>query len=90
MDAVILAGGMGERLQAVISDVPKPMAPVGGRPFLERVMNYWLREKINRFILCVGFKHNLIEKHFGSGQSMLHIVNLFPAKVRGKTCRFFF
>ena len=66
MDAVILAGGMGERLQSVVSDVPKPIAPVGGRPFLEYVMDYWLREKISRFILCVGFKHNLIEKHFRS------------------------
>ena len=34
MEAVVLAGGLGTRLRSVVSDVPKPMAPVGGRPFL--------------------------------------------------------
>ncbi len=65
MEAIILAGGKGERLQSVVSDVPKPMAPIHARPFLEWLMDYWMGEKVDRFILAVGYKFDLIQKHFG-------------------------
>jgi len=62
---VVLAGGFGTRLASVVSDVPKPMAPVAGRPFLERLLDRLARQGIRRVILAVGYKHEVIEAHFG-------------------------
>jgi len=56
MQAIILAGGKGTRLRAEVPDLPKPLAPVGGRPFLEHQMAYWISQGVNRFILSVGYK----------------------------------
>ena len=63
--AVILAGGLGTRLRSEVADVPKPMAPVGGRPFLEHQMQFWIGQGIKRFILSVGYKRDVIMSHFG-------------------------
>lgn len=65
MEAIILAGGRGERLNTVVPDVPKPMAPIKGRPFLEHLMDYWIGQGISRFVVAVGHKHELIEKRLG-------------------------
>lgn len=64
--AIILAGGKGTRLQSVVSEVPKPMAPINGRPFLEIQIKYWISQGINNFILSVGYKNEIIVNHFGS------------------------
>ena len=64
--AIILAGGKGTRLQSVVSEVPKPMAPINGVPFLEIQINYWISQGINNFILSVGYKNEIIVNHFGS------------------------
>ncbi len=54
MCAAVLAGGVGTRLRPVIGDMPKPLAPVNGRPFLEYQLG-WLRSQgIECVILCVG------------------------------------
>lgn len=65
MEAVVLAGGFGTRLRAAVADVPKPLAPVGGRPFLERLLDYWIAQGVHRAVLAIGYMHELIEKHFG-------------------------
>lgn len=66
-EAIILAGGFGTRLQGVIGkDIPKPMAPVSGRPFLEYLLTYLNKAGVSRAILATGFKHEVIEDHFGS------------------------
>lgn len=64
--AVILAGGLGTRLRGVVSDVPKPMAPVRGRPFLEHQMDFWVGQGIERFVLAVSYRHDIITGHFGA------------------------
>jgi D-glycero-alpha-D-manno-heptose 1-phosphate guanylyltransferase len=66
MEALVLAGGFGTRLQAALSGVPKPMAPIGGKPFLEFLLEYLTRFPITHFILCTGYKHEIIEKYFGT------------------------
>ena len=66
MEAIVLAGGMGTRLKSVVSDIPKPMAPVGGRPFLEYILNYLSRSGFNKVVLSVGFKWETIENYFGN------------------------
>ena len=65
MEAVVLAGGLGTRLRAAVNDVPKPMAPVQGRPFLERLLDYWIGQGVRRAILAVGYMHDTIRRHFG-------------------------
>lgn len=65
MEAIVLAGGLGTRLRPVVSDVPKPMAPVNGRPFLERLLAYWIGQGVRRFVLSVGYLAERISGHFG-------------------------
>jgi D-glycero-alpha-D-manno-heptose 1-phosphate guanylyltransferase len=64
-EAIILAGGFGTRLQSVVSDVPKPMAPVAGRPFLAWQLDYLIQQNVSRFILSVGYKAEKIREYFG-------------------------
>lgn len=71
--AIILAGGLGTRLRSVVADVPKPMAPINGRPFLELLMDYWIGQGITRFILSVGYQHATITEHFGSTYRRVHL-----------------
>ncbi|WP_304236650.1 HAD-IIIA family hydrolase [Jiulongibacter sediminis] len=65
-EAIILAGGKGTRLQAVVSDVPKPMAPIGEKPFLFYQMKYLISRGIDRIILSVGYKSEVISDYFGN------------------------
>ena len=63
--AVILAGGLGTRLRSAVPDLPKPMAPISGRPFLEYQLDYWISQGVSRFVLSVGYRHEAITAHFG-------------------------
>ncbi|MFT7588990.1 MAG: D-glycero-alpha-D-manno-heptose 1-phosphate guanylyltransferase [Limisphaerales bacterium] len=72
-EAVVLAGGMGTRLKSVISDLPKPMAPVAGRPFLEHVLDELLIQGIEKAILAVGYKADMIREHFGTSYKGMEI-----------------
>lgn len=60
----MLAGGFGTRLQAVVNDVPKSMALVNGRPFLEYLLDYLILQDVGRVILSVGYKREAIMDHF--------------------------
>jgi D-glycero-alpha-D-manno-heptose 1-phosphate guanylyltransferase len=64
--AIILAGGMGTRLRSVVPDLPKPMAPINGRPFIEYQLDYWIGQGVDRFVLSVGYKKEAIMEYFGS------------------------
>jgi len=65
MQALILAGGFGSRLQSVVSDLPKPMATVAGRPFLEFILDHCLKFGYEEITLSVGYKAEYIIQHFG-------------------------
>lgn len=65
MEVIVLAGGLGTRLQAVISDVPKPMAPVAGRPFLQILLEYLVKQGAERLLLSVGHMSSIITDFFG-------------------------
>jgi D-glycero-alpha-D-manno-heptose 1-phosphate guanylyltransferase len=65
MEAIVLAGGFGTRLRSVVDDVPKPMAPVGGRPFLAFVLDQLADAGFETAILAVGYRHEAISSHFG-------------------------
>lgn len=66
MECAILAGGLGTRLRSVAKECPKPMAKVHGRPFLEYLMDYWVTQGVNHFILSVGYLHEQIIDYFGN------------------------
>lgn len=64
-EAIILAGGRGTRLRTVISDVPKPLAPVAGRPFLAWVLDHLAAVGMRRCILATGYMAEAVEKQVG-------------------------
>jgi histidinol-phosphate phosphatase family protein len=65
---LILAGGLGTRLQQVLKNVPKPLAPIDGRPFLEYQIEYLKNQGFTEFTLLTGHLSAKIEKHFGDGK----------------------
>jgi D-glycero-alpha-D-manno-heptose 1-phosphate guanylyltransferase len=64
--AIILAGGFGTRIKHLLGDLPKPMAPVNGRPFLEWVVRWLAAQHVRRVVLSTGYMTEVIEKHFHS------------------------
>lgn len=68
MKALILAGGFGTRLKDVLKDVPKPMAPVMGKPFLEYQIRLLREQGINEIILGVYHMSDQIKSYFGNGK----------------------
>ncbi|HYZ51159.1 MAG TPA: sugar phosphate nucleotidyltransferase, partial [Nitrososphaeraceae archaeon] len=70
MKAVILAAGLGTRLQPYTFFIPKPMLPLGNKPLLEHIID-WLKtssgERINNVVLCVSYLHRTIEDYFEDG-----------------------
>lgn len=62
-DAIILAGGLGMRLRSVVSDTPKCMAPVAGKPFLHYVINILQKNGVENFIFSVGYMYEVIERY---------------------------
>ncbi len=64
IDAVILAGGLGTRLQTVVSDRPKPLATIQDRPFLDLLVDDLLHQGLRRFVLCISHQREQIVAHF--------------------------
>jgi NDP-sugar pyrophosphorylase family protein len=64
----ILAGGLGTRLGALTRDLPKPMIPIAGRPFLEFVIDSFRQRGLKQIVLLTGHRGEIIEKHFGDGR----------------------
>lgn len=74
MEAIVLAGGFGTRLAHIVSDVPKPMAPVCGKPFLQYILDDLANQKVSRVILAVGYKAECIESFFGNAYRGMELV----------------
>ncbi|MFK0442586.1 nucleotidyltransferase family protein [Campylobacter jejuni] len=64
MQAIILCGGLGARLKSVIKDIPKPMAPINNKPFLEFIFEYLKKQGIKEVILAVSYKYEVIKEYF--------------------------
>ena len=71
--AVILAGGFGTRLSHVVSDVPKPMAPINNIPFLEYIINQLQNQDFDNFVFLTGYKYEIIEEYFKGLNNTLFI-----------------
>lgn len=84
--AVILAGGLGTRLRSAVPDLPKPMAPISGRPFLEHQLDYWIKQGVSHFVLSVGYRHEVIVDHFGDrykGAKLDYVIEETPLGTGG-------
>jgi len=65
-EAIVLAGGLGTRLRSEIGEFPKPLAPINDEPFLTHVFKYLQKNGINKVVLSVGYKWELIEAKYGN------------------------
>lgn len=63
-EVILLAGGPGVRLQDVIRGIPKPMADINGKPFLWYVLSYLAKQGVNKIIMAIGYKHEIIKEYF--------------------------
>ncbi|MDP3789644.1 MAG: nucleotidyltransferase family protein [Candidatus Omnitrophota bacterium] len=63
-DVVILCGGFGKRLRSVVGDRPKSMAEIGERPFLDLLIERTVSFGFKRFILCAGYRSDVLEKYY--------------------------
>lgn len=68
IQVVILAGGYGTRLRSIVSDRPKCMALIQGKPFLEYQIKFLMSHGLTNFIICSGYKHEHISEYFGDGR----------------------
>lgn len=83
MEAIVLAGGFGTRLRQVVPDLPKPMAPIAGRPFLEILLKTLARKGFTRVVLSLGFMSEKIIAHFGNNYEGMELVYEVEAQPLG-------
>jgi len=68
--ALLLVGGRGTRLSSIVPSKPKPLAPVGDRPFLELLIRQLKIQNIRKVVLCTGYQAEQIEQTFGDGSKL--------------------
>ena len=64
--AVILAGGFGTRIKDLLGDLPKPMVPVNGKPFIEWIIRWLKAQGVRDIIISAGYRSEALEKHFST------------------------
>src|SRR5215470_8581175 len=64
MKVVLFCGGLGTRIREYSESIPKPMIPVGHQPILGHIMHYYSQYGHRDFVLCLGYKANVIKDHF--------------------------
>ncbi len=64
MKVVLFCGGLGTRIRDYSEEIPKPMIPIGSRPILWHIMQYYSQQGHQDFVLCLGYKANLIKDYF--------------------------
>jgi len=85
-DVVILAGGLGTRLQNLLPGIPKPMVPVNEQPFLKYLLGYVNKFSPARIILSVGYRHEQIIDYFGNdfeGTDLIYSIEESPLGTGG-------
>jgi len=72
-DIFVLSGGIGSRLRSEVGEAQKTMASVGGRPFLDIIMDYLSSQGFRRVILCTGYKSGSVEQYYENSKFPLDI-----------------
>jgi len=73
-EAIILAGGFGTRLRSEIGDLPKPLAPVNDEPFLSHIFDFLIENNVERVVLSLGFRWDLIVETYGDYYQDLELI----------------
>ena len=85
-EAIVLSGGLGTRLRGIVPDLPKSMAPIGDRPFLEILLKNLAKKGFKRVILSLGYMAEKITAHFGSsfaGMELHYVIEEKPLGTGG-------
>ncbi|MFT3719044.1 nucleotidyltransferase family protein [Pseudorhodoferax sp.] len=82
-EAIVLAGGFGTRLRELVPDLPKPMAPVAGRPFLEILLSFLGARGFERVVLSLGFMADKVAGHFGDAFGALQLKYVVESQALG-------
>lgn len=78
---ILLAGGRGTRLMEMTREIPKPMVTVGGKPILLHLMQYYSSYGFWKFIVCLGYKGDVIKDYFLNVQGRISDVRIRGGKV---------
>ncbi|UNK48883.1 nucleotidyltransferase family protein [Lysobacter sp. S4-A87] len=85
-EAIVLAGGFGTRLRPVVDQLPKPLAPVAGRPFVAWVLDHLAEQGIERVVMATGYLAEMIEAELGDswhGMGLAYSVEVEPLGTGG-------
>ena len=83
IDALILAGGLGTRLAGVIGDIPKVLAPVNGRPFLDYQLEYLACEGVSKVVLSLGYRAEVVLAHLAKTKSQIEVETIVEPRPLG-------
>lgn len=83
MQAIILAGGLGTRLREVVPDLPKPMAPIRGKPFLAYLLDYLQKAGMTSVVLSIHYAGEIIKNYFKNDFQGLSITYAEEKKLLG-------
>jgi glucose-1-phosphate cytidylyltransferase len=83
MKVVILCGGYGTRIRDVADDIPKPMIPIGDRPIVWHIMKYYSTFGHNDFVLCLGYKSEVIKNYFVNYEARANDIQITLGKDSG-------
>jgi len=84
MKVVILCGGMGTRLREETEYRPKPMVEIGDKPILWHIMKLYAHYGFNEFILCLGYRGNMIKDYFLNYESMVNDFTIVLGRRSGR------
>ena len=73
VEVIILAGGRGSRLKSVVDNIPKPMASIRGKPFLEYLLKHVSKFNVRKIVFCLSYKHEAVSRHFGNRYADIEI-----------------
>ena len=83
MEVIILAGGLGTRLKSVVNNLPKPLAPINGNPFIKYVLEWLYKNNISKVVMSVGYKWEKIFADLGNNYKNIKIKYSIESKPLG-------
>jgi NDP-sugar pyrophosphorylase family protein len=83
IDALVLAGGLGSRLAGVLADLPKVLAPIDGRPFLDYQLDFLAENGIRRVVLSLGYRADIVLDHLAQTTMPLEVEPVVEPKPLG-------
>lgn len=83
LQAIVLAGGYGKRLRNILPNIPKPMAPIAGKPFLEILLMHLSKKGFKKVVISLGYQAHKIKSYFGNKYLNLNISYVLEDKPLG-------